>query len=94
MNLEPVRSPAVATSALGHTDHEALAEPARFASCPVLLVNDALVVIPALLNHCLVVAASSKETFASFTREGSKMESSGWFVANSTLLVLQGVDRV
>ena len=68
--------------------------PAGLAGRPVLLVNDALVVIPALLDHCLVVAGSSEEALAALAGEGTKVEAGSRLLAHSTLLVLQGVDRV
>lgn len=48
VDLEPVGAPAIPRPALGHSDHEALAQSARFARRPVLLVDDALVVVFAL----------------------------------------------
>ena len=92
MDLEPVAPPAVATAGLGHADHEALAEPAGLAGGAVLLINDALVVVPALLDHCLVVTTSSEEAFAALAGEGTEVEAGSRLVTHSALLVLQGVD--
>ena len=94
MNLEPVGPPSVPTAGLGHADHEALPQPAGLARRPVLLVNDALVVVSALLNHCLVVATSTEEALAAFAGECTKVEAGGRLVAHAALLVLQGIDRV
>ena len=61
VDLEPVGPPAVPAARLGHADHEALPQPASLAGRPVLLVDDALVVVAALLDHRLVVAAPPKK---------------------------------
>ena len=92
MDLEPVGPPAVPAPRLGHADHEALPEPASLAGRPVLLVDDTLVVVAALLDHRLVVAAPAEEALAALAGERSKVKSSCWFIAHSTLLVLQRVD--
>ena len=94
MDLEPVGPPAVPATGLGHADHEALPQPAGLAGRPVLLVDDALVVVATLLDHCLVVAASSEEALAALAGERPKVETCCGFVANSALLVFQRVDRV
>lgn len=61
MYLEPVGAAAVARAGLGHADHEALAQPARFARRPVLLVDDAFAVVLALGYRVEVVVRSSEE---------------------------------
>ena len=92
VDLEPVGPPAVPTARLGHADHEALPQPASLAGRPVLLVDDALVVVAALLDHCLVVAAPAEEALAALTGERPKVKTCCRFVAHSALLVLQRVD--
>ena len=92
MDLEPVGPSAVSAAGLGHADHEALPQPARLARGPVLLVDDALVVVSTFLDHSLVVAASPKEALAALARERSKVESCCGLVADPALLVLQWVD--
>lgn len=61
MDLEPVGAPAVSGSGLGHADHEALAETARFASRSVLLVDDAFSVVFALRDGVQVVVGAPEE---------------------------------
>ena len=92
VDLEPVGPPAVPAARLGHADHKALPQPASLAGRPVLLVDDALVVVAALLDHSLVVAAPAEEALAALAGERSKVETSCRLVAHSTLLVLQRVD--
>ena len=92
MDLEPVAPPAVATAGLGHADTEALLEPAGLAGGAVLFINDALVIVPTLLDHCLVVTTSSEEALAALAGEGAEVEASSRLVTHSALLVLQGVD--
>ena len=75
VDLEPVGPPAVPRARLGHADHEALPQPASLAGRPVLLVDDALVVVAALLDHRLVVAAPAEEALAALAGERSKVES-------------------
>ena len=87
VDLEPVGPPAVPAARLGHADHEALPQPASLASGPVLLVDDTLVVVAALLDHCLVVTAPAEEALAALAGERSKVETSCRLVAHSTLLV-------
>ncbi len=94
MDLEPIGPPSIARSRLGHPDHEAFSQPTSFAGCPVLLVNDAAIVVLALLDDALVVASPSEEGLASFASEGSKMESSRWFIANPAQLVLHWVQSI
>ena len=94
MDLEPVGPPAIPRARLGHANHEALPQPARLASRPVLLVDDALVVVATLLDHSLVVATPAQEALAALAGERSKVETSRRFVAHAALLVFQRVDRV
>ena len=92
MDLEPVGPPSVPGAGLGHADHEALPQPARLARGPVLLVDDALVVVSTFLDHSLVVAASPKEALAALAGERSKVETCCGLIAHAALLVLQWVD--
>ena len=94
VDLEPVGPPAVPRARLGHADHEALPQPAGLAGRPVLLVNDAPEVVLALLDDRLVVAGPAKEALAALAGERPKVETCRGFVAHSTLLVFQRVDRV
>ena len=94
VDLEPVGPPAVPRARLGHANHEALPQPARLASRPVLLVDDAPEVVLALLDHRLVVAGPAKEALAALAGERSKVETSRGLVAHAALLVFQRVDRV
>jgi len=48
VDLEPVGPPAVPGPALGHAHHQTLAQPARLARRPVLLVDHAFAVVLAL----------------------------------------------
>ena len=66
VDLEPVGPPAVPTAGLGHADHEALPQPAGLARRPVPFVDDALVAVLAVRDHCLVVAESPEEALAAF----------------------------
>lgn len=61
MDFEPVGAPTIPRPALGHADHEALAQSARLARGSVLLVDDALVVVFALRQRTDVVVSSSEE---------------------------------
>ena len=94
VDLEPVGPPAIPRARLGHADHEALPQPASLASRPVLLVDDTLVVVATLLDHCLVVATPAEEALATLAGERSKVETCCRFVAHSALLVFQRVDGV
>lgn len=94
MYLEPVGSAPVPGSRLGHPDHEAFPQSASFAGSPVLLVDDALVVVLAFLNDGLVVAGPAKEGLASFTGEGSEVKPGCWLFANSAKLVLHRIQSI
>jgi hypothetical protein len=94
VDLEPVGPPAVAGARLGHADHEALAEPARLARRPVLLVHDAPVAVLALLDHRLVVAGPAEEALAALAGEGAKVEAGRRLVAHAALLVQKGIQLV
>lgn len=61
MDLEPVGAAPVAGARLGHADHQALAQPARFARCPVLLVDDTFSVVLALRDGVQVVVGAAEE---------------------------------
>lgn len=61
MDLEPIRSSAVSGTALRHTDHHALPQSARFARGSVLFVDDAFVVVLAVVDRVDVVVGSSEE---------------------------------
>lgn len=87
MDLEPVRSSAIATARLGHADREAFLEPTGLAGSSVSLVNHTYVIVLTLWNHSLVVAESSKERLTAFTGESSEVESSSFFITNSAQLV-------
>lgn len=61
VDFEPVGAPAVSGARLGHADHQALAEAARFARGSVLLVDDALAVVLALRDGVEVVVGAPEE---------------------------------
>lgn len=61
VDFEPVRATAVAGTALGHAHKEAFSETARFASCSVLLVDNALAVVLALGDGADVVVGAAEE---------------------------------
>lgn len=61
MDLEPVGAAAVAGTALRHAHQEAFSEAARFASCAVLLVDDALAVVLAFGYGADVVVGATEE---------------------------------
>ena len=94
MDFEPIRSSPVSAPRFGHSNQKALSKPARLARCPVLLVNDTLVIVSAFLDHSLVVAAPTEERLAAFARKRSEMETSRLFVAHPTQLIFQGVNGI
>lgn len=61
MDLEPVGAATVARAGLGHAHHEALAQAARLACRPVLLVDDAFSVVLALRDGVQVVVRAAEE---------------------------------
>lgn len=61
MDLEPVGAATVPGAGLGHAHHETLAEAARLARRPVLLVDDALAVVLALRYGVQVVVRTTEE---------------------------------
>ena len=94
VDLEPVGPPAVPRARLGHANHKALPQPASLASRPVLLVDDAPEVVLALLDHRLIVVGPPEEALAALAGERSKVKTSCWFIAHSTLLVRQRVQLI
>ena len=94
MNLEPVWSTSISWTWFWHSNHQTFSESASFTSGTILLIYDASVIIFAFRNNALVVTGSSKKRFTTFTSERSKVESSCWFFANSTHLILHRIQTV
>ena len=61
VDFEPVGASAVARARLGHADEEALAQTARLARRPVLLVDDALAAVLALADRRHVAVRPAEE---------------------------------
>ena len=61
MQFEPIGSTPVAGAALGHAHQQALAQSARFARRPVLLVDDALAAVLAFGYHRQVVVGATEK---------------------------------
>jgi len=61
MDLEPIGPAAVPGPALGHAHHQTLAQPARLARRPVLLVDHALAVVLALRYRTQIVVSPAEE---------------------------------
>lgn len=51
MNLEPIRTPSISGTALGHPDDQAFTQPTRLAGGAILLVDDTLAVVFAFRNR-------------------------------------------
>jgi hypothetical protein len=61
VNLEPIGAASVAGATFGHSNLEAFSEAARFAGCPVFLVDHALAAVFALGDAGQVVVRTSEK---------------------------------
>ena len=91
MNFEPIGPSPVSGTRFGHPNDETLSESTGFAGGSVSLVDDAVVIVFALLNSSGIVASSAEETLAALASEGSEMKSCRGFIADSAKLILQRV---